>query len=93
MWILKGAEHDDFPDLMMIAGGPEVLHRILDGRLREDGEDLPIEHRSHVAGVDIEVSHLVQLDAVVLVCVGEGLQAWMLLYLSLCFSVECATCW
>jgi hypothetical protein len=91
MWVFESAKHDDFAYFMMVAGCPEVVDHVFHWSLREDGVDLTVEDRPHVAGVDVEVVYLLQHHPVVLNCVRHDLHVWMLLYRSLCLSAECVT--
>lgn len=67
MGILKGAQHDDLADVIVIAGIPEVVDNFFDGGLCEDCKWLLVDHRAHEAGIDVEIGHVLNLDTVVLI--------------------------
>lgn len=67
IWVLESTEHNDFADVVVIAGVPEVVDDFFDWGLSEDCKHLAINDRSHQTGIDVEVGHMGDFDPIMFV--------------------------
>ncbi len=66
-WVLESTKHDDFLNVVVIAGVPEVFDDFLDWGLSKYSINFIVDDRSHETGIDIKVMDCFNLNPIMLI--------------------------